>query len=151
MLRLASFIVVACSVTSALAGTIRVPADHITIQAGVDSASIGDTFLMGSATSVLWGTSQAAFTEDMETLGLPWGVRTVRFKLLEEGSKYPRLKHSGLDIGGNRYGQRFILSKQGAAFPVKVNTAREFSTGDWVGSSYSRSFKTQAAYGPWEY
>lgn len=62
--------------------------------------------------------------------------------------------HVGIDIGGNNYGQRFILSKQGADFPIRINTSRQLSTGRWANpyngvTSASAPFDPAGAiYGP---
>ena len=66
------------------------------------------------------------FANDMSGVG-----REVRF-----GSKdWGRALHVGRDIGGDLYGTRFILSKQGMKFPVAVNTSRQLSTGRWYKSN----------------
>ena len=86
------------------------------------------------------------YVRDMELLGLKRGMRIVRF---QDNS------HSAIDIGGNLYGQRFFLSKQGAEFPVHLNTARQLSTSAWAkpynGITYHGTpFKTEG-YGSWHY
>jgi RHS repeat-associated protein len=63
--------------------------------------------------------------------------------------------HVGFDIGGDLYGHRYILSKQGANFPIKVNTARSLSNGSWLKSGFYYKGKyfniNSGRYGQWKY
>ncbi|MHB2148418.1 RHS repeat domain-containing protein [Calditrichota bacterium LG25] len=87
------------------------------------------------------------FLIDMRTNGLSKDIRAVSFG--------ENQAHVGFDIGGDLYGHRYILSKQGANFPIKVNTARSLSNGSWLKSGFIYKGKyfdiNSGRYGQWKY
>lgn len=87
------------------------------------------------------------FLIDMRTNGLSKDIRAVSFG--------ENQTHVGFDIGGDLYGHRYILSKQGANFPIKVNTVRSLSNGSWLKSGFFYKGKyfdiNSGRYGQWKY